>query len=141
MKTYLYLVVPTAKFFANLLLMMLVFSYIFPVPIAPWVDMIIGFTLSTVLAAPFAYWAFKSALPSGKQLGLFIAAWVIITIIAEVIIDLIFHSGVWMYIFRYEFLVQTLLEILVILIMSRVMRRQNAYQMAAPGIDFDEPAQ
>ncbi len=141
MKTYLYFVVPLAKFFANLLLMIVVFSYIFPVPIAPWVDMIIGFTLSTILAAPFAYWAFKNQIPTGKQLSWFVLAWVGITVLAEIIIDFIFHAGVWVYIFRYEFLVQTLLEVAVILIMARVMRRQNAYHLAAPGIDFEEPTQ
>ncbi len=141
MKTYLYFVVPIAKFFANSLLMMLIFRYVFPTPIAPWVDMIIGFSLSTILATPFAYWAFKPQIPTNQQLTSFIFAWVVITLLAEIIIDFILHTNVWMYVFRYEFLVQTILEIIAILVMFYVMRRQNAYRLAAPGIDFEESMQ
>jgi hypothetical protein len=121
--------------------MMIVFTYIFPVPISPGVDMVIGFTLSAILAAPFAYLAFKAGLPTNKQLSLFILAWFLITLTAEIILNFFFYTNVWMFIIRWEFLAQMLLEIAVVLIMLRVMRRQNAYHMAAPGIDFDEPAQ
>ncbi len=138
MKKYLYFVVPLAKWFANTLLIIGIFSFVFPVPIAPWVDLIIGWTISAFLAAPFAYWAFKDKLPSDKELGIFILSWVVVTVILEVIIALIYQPNPWMVLFRYEFLVQTILEIAAILVMARVMRRQNAYHMAAPGIDLDQ---
>ncbi|MDF1497625.1 MAG: hypothetical protein P1P90_06280 [Patescibacteria group bacterium] len=139
MKKYLYFVPPLAKWFTNTLVIIAIFSFVFPVPIAPWVDLVIGWTLSAIIAAPFAYWAFKTKLPTDKELGAFILSWVAVTLIMETIIALIYQPNPWMVLFRYEFLVQTILEITAILVMARVMRRQNAYHMAAPGIDLDEP--
>jgi len=138
MKKYLYIVTPLAKWFGNTLIIMGVFSFVFPIPIAPWVDLIIGWTLSTFIAAPFAYMAFKKQLPTDKELGIFILAWVAITIVMEAIIAMIYQPNPWIVLMRYEFLVQTILEIAAILVIARVMRRQNAYHMAAPGIDFDQ---
>ena len=118
--------------------MIILFGYIFPVPIAPWVDLAIGWPVAALIAAPFAYWAFKAKIPTDKELGYFILWWVLITLAAEVIIAVIFQPDPWMVIARYELLVQTLFEITAILVMARVMRRQNAYQVAAPGIDLDD---
>jgi len=137
MKTYIYFVVPLAKWVTNILFMMLIFGFLFPNPIAPWVDLIIGWSVSAILAAPFAYWAFKKQIPTDKQLGIFILSWVVVTALIEAVVDFIVQPLPWMYLLRYEFLVQTLLEIMVVLLMARIMRRQYAYHMAAPGIDLD----
>jgi hypothetical protein len=138
MKKYLYIVVPLAKWFANTLIMIGIFSFVFPVPIAPWVDLIIGWTLSAFIAAPFAHWAFKKQIPTDKELGIFILAWVAVTVVMESVMALIYYPNPFTILVRYEFLVQTILEIAAILIIARVMRRQNAYHMAAPGIDLDQ---
>lgn len=140
MKKANYFVIPLAKWFANLLLMIGFFGFIFPVPIAPWVDLTIGWALSGFIAAPFAYWAFKKDLPSDKELGKFILFWVLVTFVAEAALAFSVQPDPWMVLIRYEFLVQTIVEIAAILLIARIMRRQHAYHLAAPGIDLDEPA-
>jgi hypothetical protein len=139
MKKYSYIAIPLAKWVTNIILMIILFGYIFPVPIAPWVDLAIGWPVAALIAAPFAYWAFKAKIPTDKELGFFILWWVLVTVAGETIMAIIYQPNPWIVLVRYEFLVQTIFEIAAILIMARVMRRQNAYQVAAPGIDLDEP--
>lgn len=139
MKKINYILIPLAKWIANLLVInIIIFSYVYTTPIAPWADLIIGWTLSAIVAAPFAYWAFKAKLPSGKELGLFILAWAVITFLAELAFAFSFQPDAFFVVLRYEFLVQTVFEIAAILVIAKVMRRQYAYHMAAPGIDLDQ---
>ncbi len=141
MKKYKYIAIPIAKWFANMLVIMAFFGYIFTKPIAPWVDLIVGWTLSAFIAAPFVYWAFKSDLPNTKELGLFVLAWALVTFLAEFILAFTVLPDPFLVVLRYEFLVQTVVEVAVIFVVAKVMRRQYAYHMAAPGIDFDETNQ
>ncbi len=138
MKKINYVVIPLAKWFTNLLVMIGFFGFVFPVPIAPWVDLIIGWALSGFVAAPFAYWAFKKNIPADKQLGIFILFWVLVTFVAEAALAFAMQPNPLVVLIRYEFLVQTIVEIAAILLVARVMRRQRAYHIAAPGIDLEE---
>ncbi|MBD3281724.1 hypothetical protein GF391_03170 [Candidatus Uhrbacteria bacterium] len=142
MKKSNYILIPFAKWIASFLVInIVIFGYVYTTPIAPWVDLVIGWSLSALIAAPFAYWAFKSKLPGGKELGLFILFWVIVTFVSETAFAFAFQPDPFLVVVRYEFLVQTVFEIAAILVMAKVMRRQYAYHMAAPGIDLDESNQ
>jgi hypothetical protein len=138
MKKYHYIVAPLAKWVVNVIAMILLFGYIFPVPTEPWIDLAIGWPIAAIIAAPFAYWAFKKQLPTDKELGIFILLWVVVTAVIETTMAIIVQPNPWSVLFRYEFLVQTLFEIAAILVMARVMRRQHAYHMAAPGIILED---
>lgn len=136
MKKYLYFLVPPLKWLVNLTVIMLTYNYVFPEITNKWLSLGLGWTLSALVAAPFAYWAFHRQLPTDRQLGIFIGTWLVISLIMDLLVSLMSYSESWTMIFRYEFIVQYLLEILVILVLHRVRKRHNAYHLAAEGIEL-----
>jgi len=136
MKRYIYVAIPALKWIANYLAMFAIFMYLIPVAINRWVEMGIGWAVSGLIAAPFAYWAFKSRVPSDRQLGIFIGFWVLTTLFMESIVDFLTLPDFLSFVLRYEFAVQTLVEIMAVLFMHRVMKRQQAYHKTAEGIEY-----
>lgn len=140
MKKYLYVIVPLCKWIVNTLMVIFVFNYLYTNPINAWLDLVIGWSMPALIAAPFAYWAFHKKLPTDKQLGIFILFWAGVTVAMEALLTI----ATWPFfmfttvIVRYEFLVQLIIEILVILIMARVLRRQQAYHEAVEGIELQK---
>ena len=136
MKKYLYVLIPTLKWFANFGVVFLVFNYLYTTPINKWVDMAVGWCLAFVVAAPFAYWAFHRRVLPDKQLAWFVGIWVVVTFAINVIVYLVAMPRPWLMLFRYEFAVQMVLEILAILVMARVMKRHQVYHETAEGIEI-----
>ena len=136
MKRYMYVAAPAAKWLANYLVIFLIFSYVIPNALSRWLETGIGWALSGLVAAPFAYLAFKDRVPSDRQLGIFLIFWIMVTIAMEAAMDFVTLPNFMQFIWRYEFAVQTLIEIMVVLFMHRVMKRHQTYHQTAEGIEY-----
>ena len=135
MKKYQYVLIPFLKWVTNFAVIMVVFNYVLVNPLGNWVDNAVGLTISALVAAAFAYWAFHQKVPADKQLAWFIGFWVIVTFLSEMTLDILTLFRPFSMLFRWEFLVQTLVELLAVLVMSRVMKRHQAYQETAEGME------
>ena len=132
MKKYLYVLTPWVKWLANFVIIMLVFTYLVPASFNKYLDLSIGWVISFLLAMVFAYWAFYKTLPSDKQLFVYLIIWIVVTLIMELIIDVISFPDPLSMFLRYELLVQIILEIAGVFVIHRAMKRQQAYHLAAP---------
>ncbi|MDD2785569.1 MAG: hypothetical protein PHS79_01595 [Patescibacteria group bacterium] len=138
MKNYLKLIyIPFVKWLANLTAIMLVFGYLFPTPTNKWVELGIGWTVSMLIAMLFAYWACHKDVPYGRKLAIMIALWVVITTIMEIFLSYYTFWQPFFTILRYEFAVQVILEVIGILIVVKVLRRHQAYNVAVEGINLE----
>ncbi|MDD5437779.1 MAG: hypothetical protein PHC70_01400 [Patescibacteria group bacterium] len=138
MKRYFPLIyIPVLKWLANVTIVMIVFGYLFPNPLNKWLELGIGWTLSMGIAMFFAYWACHKEVPQGKQLGLLILFWAVITALMEMLLSYYTFWDPFFTLLNYAFAVQLLLEILGILIIVKVLRRQRAYNVAAEGINLE----
>lgn len=136
-KYFPWIYIPLLKWLANVTVMMIVFGYLFPNPINTWVEMGIGWVLSLGIAMFFAYWACHKDVPHGKQLGLFIVFWAVVTAIMEMLLSYYTFWDPFFTLVRYEFAAQLIIEIIGILIIVKVLRRHHAYNIAAEGINLE----
>ncbi len=136
MKKYLYFVIPFLKWLSNFLVIMFMFNYVMVVALGRWVDIIVGLTLSAIVAGVFAYWAFYPKVMDDKRLAWFILSWVAVTFLSEFTLDYLTLYRPYKVLLSWEFLAQTLVEILVVLVMSRVLKRHQTYHETAEGIDI-----
>ncbi|MFZ6015229.1 MAG: hypothetical protein ACOYUZ_02620 [Patescibacteria group bacterium] len=134
MKWYQYLFIPMGKWLVNTLMIFVFFSYVFANVRIIWLSLAAGWLLSALVAAPFAYFTFKFRIPSDKELGLFILSWFLVTLLLEIVFAFYGFTPLSIAVFRYEFFVQVVFEVIVILVIARVMRRQDAYHKTMPDI-------
>ncbi|MFA6099568.1 MAG: hypothetical protein WC750_01660 [Patescibacteria group bacterium] len=138
MKKYLKLIyIPLLKWLANMTVVMVIFGYLFPNPLNKWLELSLGWAVSLLVAMFFTYWACHREVPHGKQLGLLIIFWVVVTVLMEMFLSYYTFYDPFFTLVRYEFAVQMLLEILGILTIVKVLRRQHAYNVAAEGINLE----
>lgn len=129
--------IPLLKWLANLTVIMLIFGYLFPTPLNKWLELGIGWTISMLVAMLFAYWACHKDIPFGKRLGIMIAFWAIITAVMEIFLSYYTFWKPFYTLLRYEFAVQLIFEIIGILIVVKMLRRHQAYDVAVEGINLE----
>ncbi|HPN15113.1 MAG TPA: hypothetical protein PLF71_03300 [bacterium] len=137
MKYLPYIYIPMIKWLANMTLIMVVFGYIFPSPFSQWVELIMGLSLSLVVAMVFGYWALRKNIPHGKDLAVFIGLWLIMTALMEMMLSYYSYFSPLFTVLRYEFAMQLFVEVIGLLALVLVLRRQRAYSHLAEGINLE----
>lgn len=137
MKYVPYIYIPMLKWLANMTLIMVVFGYIFPNPFASWIELIMGLSISLVVAMVFGYWALRKTIPHGKDLAILVGLWLIMTVLMEMMLSYYSYFSPLFTVLRYEFAMQLFVEIIGVLALVLVLRRQRAYSNLAEGINLE----
>ncbi len=137
MKYLPYIYIPMIKWLASMTMIMVVFGYIFPNPFKSWIELIMGLSISLVVAMVFAYWALRKAIPHGKDLAIFVVLWLVMTTLMEMMLSYYSYFSPLFTVLRYEFAMQLFVEVIGILALVLVLRRHQAYSKLAEGINLE----